>query len=57
MQRKKNETMKILLANRKIKESANTQIAHLQFARASTKIENCKRAIFLPIHTLLNVNL
>jgi hypothetical protein len=57
MQRKKNETMKILLANRKIKESANPQIAHLQFARASTKIENCKRAIFLPIHTLLNVNL
>jgi len=48
MQRKRNETMKILLAN---KENAITQIAHLQFARANTQTKNCKRAIFLPTHT------
>jgi len=47
-------TMKILLEN---KENANPQIAHLQFARANAQIQNCKRAIFLPIHRLLNVNL
>jgi len=45
MQRKKNETMKILLAN---KEKPTAQIAHLQFARANTQTQNCKRTIFLP---------
>jgi len=54
MQRKRKETMKILLAN---KENATAQIAHLQFARANAQTQNCKRAIFLPIHSLLNVNL
>jgi len=38
--------MKILLANRKIKINANTQIAHLQFAQANAQTKNCKRAIF-----------
>jgi hypothetical protein len=41
--KKRNETMKILLEN---KENANPQIAHLQFARATAQIQNCKRAIF-----------
>ena len=45
MQRKKPETMKILLANIKIKGKAIAQIAHLQFAQAKTQIHNCKRAI------------
>jgi len=47
MQEKRNETMKILLAN---KEKASPQIAHLQFARAYAQTQNCKRAIFLPGH-------
>jgi hypothetical protein len=41
--KKRNETMKILLAN---KEKANPQIAHLQFTRANAQTQNCKRAIF-----------
>jgi len=45
MQRKKPKTMKILLANRKIKGNANPQIAHLLFAQADTQNQNCKRAI------------
>ena len=51
MQEKETETMKILLANRKIERDAYPQIAHLQFARANAKTKNCKRAIFLPNHT------
>ena len=37
MQRKRNETMKILLAN---KEKTNPQIAHLQFVRANAQPQN-----------------
>jgi len=54
MQRNKNEIMKILLEN---KEKANPQIAHLHFTRAYAQTQNYKRAIFLPIHSLLNVHL
>jgi hypothetical protein len=43
MQRKKNDTMKILLAN---KGKASAQIAHLQFLRAYAQTLHCKRAIF-----------
>ena len=48
MQRKRKETMKILLANRKIEENTSPQIAHLQFERPNDQNQNCKRAIFLP---------
>jgi len=34
-----------------LQEKANTEIAHLQFARAYAQIQNCKRAIFLPTLT------
>jgi hypothetical protein len=52
MQRKKNNEMKILLANRKIERKADPQIAHLQFARANAKTKNCKRAIFCQSHEI-----
>ncbi len=45
MQKEKSETMKILLANKKIKGKATAQIAHLQFARTNAQTKNCKRAI------------
>ena len=41
--RKKEQAMKILLANKK---NATAQIAHLQFAQANAQTKNCKRAIF-----------
>jgi len=43
--KKEIKTMKILLANRKIKGNATAQIAHLQFTRANAQTQNCKRAI------------
>jgi hypothetical protein len=39
---------KIILRLAFLKIFINPQIAHLQFARATAKIENCKGAIFLP---------
>ncbi|NOY38552.1 MAG: hypothetical protein GXO83_13380 [Chlorobi bacterium] len=45
MQKERNETMKILLAN---KENANAQIAHLQFAQADTQPKIAKELFLTP---------